>query len=41
MCLVAALDLCLPGGIAGESLRDKVQKCIAVTERGEMVNAAA
>lgn len=34
-CLVAALDLCLSGGNAGESLRDKVQKCIAVAERGK------
>lgn len=34
-CLVAVLDLCLLGGIAEESLRDKVQKCIAVAERGK------
>ena len=33
--LVAVLDLCLLGGIAEESLRDKVQKCIAVAERGK------
>lgn len=29
VCFVTVLHLCLPGGIAGESLRDKVQKCVA------------
>lgn len=33
VCFVAVLHLCLAGGIAGESLRDKVRKCVAVAER--------